>query len=87
MYVKEIYNFYLKHFSTFSELREISANNLYSYGLFLMVFTMIIQFAPIFTIICVISVSKYVSIQSFKLIRGFNFSELHPMKFNSKIYF
>ena len=41
-------------------------------------FTMKIKFAPIFTIIFVISASKYINIQSLKKIGHTSFSEIHP---------
>ena len=40
------------------------------------------SFALIFTIIFVISKSKYVDIRSLKAIRGISLSEVHPKKFN-----
>ena len=43
-----------------------------------MVFIIKLKFAPIFTMLFVISASKYVSIRSSKENRGQTFSELHP---------
>ena len=49
-----------------------------SISFFLMDFTMIIKFAGTFTMIFVISASKYVSIQNFNKIGSEHFSELNP---------
>ena len=40
--------------------------------------TMKIKFSGIFTVIFVISASKYVSTRNFNKIEGMHFSELHP---------
>ena len=45
---------------------------------FFMVFIIKFKFAPIFTMIFIISASKYVSIRSSKKCGGQTFSELHP---------
>ena len=45
---------------------------------FFMVLTIKIKFLPIFTIICVISISKYVGIYGFEKIRGKNFLIFTP---------
>ena len=44
-----------------------------------MVFIIKFKFAPIFTMIFVISASKYVSIRSSKGIEGQTYSELYPI--------
>jgi len=58
----EIYNFCLKYFSKFLVFPKINIKN-YNFYEFFIVFTIKIKFAPTFTIIFVISASKYISIQ------------------------
>jgi len=75
----EICNFCLKHFSKFLIFLKLNMKNMifmsFSYSFYYK-----IKFAPTFTIIFVISASKYVSIHSFKKNGGNRFSELHPHK-------
>ena len=63
-----LYNFYLKYFSKFSLLTKINGKN--HDFMFFMVFIIKFKFASIFTMIFVISASKYVSIRSSKGIGG-----------------
>ena len=60
------------------------------YGFF-MVFIIKFKFAPIFTMLFVISASKYVNIRSSKVIGGQNYSELYPIivynDFSTKLLF
>ena len=80
----EIYIFYLKHFVTFCVLSKVNSDN-HDCFLFFMVLTMQIKFVLMFTVIFLISASKYVSILSFNEIRGFTFSELHTF-INKNVY-
>ena len=65
MYFGEIYNFCPKHFSKFLQFIDRNVINHDFYG-FLLVFTIKIKFAPIFTIISVMIALKYVKIPFFK---------------------
>ena len=77
MYFYEIYNFLSRYSSKFSLFTEINAKN-HDFNGFFIGFTMKIKFAPIFTIIFVISASKYICLRNFKNIRGNCFLKLHP---------
>ena len=77
MCTNEIYNFYLKYFSKFPLFTRINGKN-YDFMAFLMIFIIKFKFAPIFTMIFVISASKYVSIRSSKENGNQTFSELYP---------
>ena len=88
MYFDEIYNFRFKYFSKFRMIFKINVRNHDFYEL-LMVLTIKITFAGIFTIIFVISASKYMSMQSFQKIRGKRFSEMktrHTQILNQKFW-
>ena len=77
VYLDEVYNFFKKYFAKFCELAEINAKK-HDFDSFFCGFSMKIDQSPIFTIIFVISASKYINIVSFKLIGGTTFSELYP---------
>ena len=78
MYLDEVYKLYPGHYAKFCILVNINAKNHDFHGVF-MLFTMKIGLSAIFTIIFVISASKYVHIESSKEIGEFIYSELHPI--------
>ena len=77
MYVDEIYNFCLKYFENLLMVLNINVRNHDFYGFF-MFLIMTIKVSGIFTIVFVISASKYRSLQSFKVIRDKHFLEVRP---------
>ena len=86
MHLDEIYIFYLKYFSKFPLLTKINGKN-HNFMGFFMVFIIKFKFAPIFTIIFVISASKYISIRSPETIGLTPFSEVHPLKLLQNVIF
>jgi len=70
----EVYNLFFSKFLVFLKIN-MKNHNFYE---FFIVFTIKIKFAPTFTIIFVISASKYVNIHSFKKNGSNRFSELYP---------
>ena len=75
MYFNKIYNFRSNDFSNFLVFFEMNVKNHNFYEV-LKVLTMKTKFAPIHTMIFVITTSKYVSILSFKKIGWLGFSKL-----------